>query len=125
MNPVSEMLATIKNGLKAKKDQIEIPYSAFKFAIAQVFKEKGLIRAVKKNEDNLIIKLKYNTDGSLLIREIKAISAPSRRVYVSSSEIPRVKSGYGFVIISTSQGVMDGAKAKKLHIGGELICKAW
>jgi small subunit ribosomal protein S8 len=125
MDPISEMLITIKNGLNAKKDKVEVPFSAFKLAILNIFKEKGLIRSAKKINKNLIIKLKYNGNDSRIIKDIKIISSPSRRIYVGNLKIPRIKSGYGFVIVSTSKGVMDGSKAKKMGIGGELICKVW
>ena len=125
MDPVSEMLITIKNGLRIKKNKVEVPYSLFKFAIIRILEEKGLVRDAKKIDKNLVIKLKYDEKEKSAIQNIEVISKSSRRIYVGSSEIPHIRSGFGFVIISTSQGVLDGAKARKLKIGGELICKVW
>lgn len=125
MDPIADMISVIKNGFLAKKDKVKVPFSAIKFEVCKALKEKGLIRDTKQSNQNLVIKLKYNDDGSPKLTEIKRISKPSRRVYVSCDEIPRILQGLGFVIISTSKGVIDGAKAKKMRVGGELICKAW
>lgn len=125
MDGVSNILVSIKNGLSAQKEKIEIPFSNLKFEIAKILKERGLIRDTTKKEENLIIKLKYDINNLPKIRFIERISKPSRRIYVSHNEIPRVRNGLGFVIVSTSKGVLDGSKARKQGVGGELICKVW
>jgi len=125
MDPISEMITTIRNGQNTKKDKIEIPFSTIKYEISKVLKEKGMIRDCKKSKDGLIIKLKYDDKDIPKIKSIRRISKPSRRFYASSQKIPRVRSGLGFVIISTSNGVISGGKAKKLGIGGEIICEVW
>ena len=124
MDAISNMLTSLQNGLRMRKDKVSIPFSNLKFEIAKILKEKKLIREVKKKDDLLIIKLKFENNSSP-IKYIKRISKPSQRIYVSYSEIPKVRNGLGFVIISTSKGVLDGGKAKKEKVGGELICKVW
>ena len=125
MDAISNMLTSLLNGMKAKKDKIAIPFSNLKYEIARVFKEKGIIRDMSKKDGNLIIKLKYNDDNSAKISIIKRISSPGKRIYISSTRIPKIRGGLGFLVISTSRGVMDGARARKENVGGELICKVW
>lgn len=124
MDPISEMITTIQNGFKEKRDKVQIPFSNLKFQITKVLKDKGMIRDCKKSKDWLIVKLKYDNDLPK-IENIKRLSRPSKRIYVSSDRIPRVRNGLGFVVISTSQGVIDGGKARKMGVGGELICEVW
>ncbi len=125
MDPISEMITGIRNGQNTKKDKIKISFSNIKYEISKVLKEKGMIRDCKKSKDDLVIKLKYDDKNIPKIASIKRISKPSRRIYVSSQKIPKVKNGLGFVIISTSNGVISGGKAKKLGVGGEIICEVW
>lgn len=125
MDPISEMLDQIKNGLKLRKDKIEVPSSNIKLSICEILKSKSLIRDCAKKEDSIVIKLNYNDQGQPKINDIIRLSKPSRRVYVSYLDIPNIRSGLGHTIVSTSKGIMEGREAKKLKIGGELICKVW
>ena len=124
-DPVSDMLTTIRNGLKARLHSVETPASNLKGEIARVLKDAGYIAdAVTTSEfpKKLVITLKYSDRAVPAITEIKRISKPGLRKYVSVSEIPSVLDGMGLAVVSTSKGVMSGAEAKKAKLGGEIIC---
>ena len=125
IDPISDMLTTIRNGLKARLYSVETPASNLKGEIARVMKESGYIAdAVTTSEfpKKLVITLKYTDRAQPAITEVKRVSKPGLRRFVSVPEIPSVLDGMGLAILSTSKGVMSGAEAKKARIGGELIC---
>ena len=125
LDPISDMLTTIRNGLKARLFSVQTPASGLKGEIARVMKEAGYIAdAVTTTEfpKKLIITLKYSDRAEPAIREIKRISKPGLRKFVSVPEIPLVLEGMGLAVLSTSKGVMSGAEAKKARLGGEVIC---
>ena len=125
MDPISDMLTTIRNGLKARLYSVETPASRMKGEIARVMKDAGYIAdAVTTSEfpKKLIITLKYTDKAQPAIREIKRISRPGLRRFAAVPEIPSVLDGMGLAILSTSKGVMSGAEAKKARVGGEVIC---
>ena len=125
IDPISDMLTTIRNGLKARLYSVETPASGIKGEIARVMKEAGYIAdAVTTSEfpKKLIITLKYTDRAQPAITEVKRISKPGLRRFVSVPEIPSVLDGMGLAILSTSKGVMSGADAKKARVGGEVIC---
>ena len=125
IDPISDMLTTIRNGLKARLFSVETPASGLKGEIARVMKESGYIAdAVTTSEfpKRLVITQKYTERAQPAIPELKRISKPGLRRFVSVPEIPSVLDGMGLAILSTSKGVMSGAEAKKARIGGELIC---
>ena len=125
IDPISDMLTTIRNGLKARLYSVETPASNLKGEIARVMKESGYIAdAVTTSEfpKRLVITLKYTDRAQPAITEVKRISKPGLRRFVSVPEIPSVLDGMGLAILSTSKGVMSGADAKKARVGGELIC---
>ena len=113
-------------------DQVLIPFSKMKFAMANVLKADGYLeeverksKKIKKTEhDFLLLTLRYK-DGEGAIQDIKIISKPSRRMYIKAEDIRPVRSGYGLAIVSTSHGVMNSRDAKKQKLGGELICEIW
>jgi small subunit ribosomal protein S8 len=124
-DPISDMLTTIRNGLKARLYSVETPASNLKGEIARVLKEAGYITdAVTTTEfpKKLVITLKYNAKAKPAITEIKRISKPGLRQYVNTAKIPAVLGGMGLAILSTSRGVMSGVQAKKEKLGGEVIC---
>ena len=134
-DPISDLLIRIKNAQMVSHDQILIPFSKMKFAIANVLKADGYLTEVerkkkiasggKKTEhEYLLLTLKYQ-DGEGAIQDVKIISKPSRRMYIKAEDIRPVRSGYGLAIVSTSQGVMNSRDAKKQKLGGELICEIW
>ena len=125
IDPISDMLTTIRNGLKARLYSVEVPASNLKAEIARVMKDAGyLADAVVTSEfpKQLVITLKYSDRAVPAIRELKRISKPGLRKFVPVDRIPAVLDGMGLTILSTSKGVMSGAEAKKRKIGGEVIC---
>ncbi|MBX3628648.1 MAG: 30S ribosomal protein S8 [Nitrosomonas sp.] len=125
-DPIADMLTRIRNAQLARKKYVLIPFSKIKQSITSVLQEEGYITAYNINNINNIayiqIDLKYYA-GSPVIDSIKRISRPGMRIYKSVSEIPDVLNGLGVSIISTSKGVMTGKKAKKIGVGGEVICE--
>ena len=125
MDPISDMLTTIRNGLKARLYSVETPASNLKGEIARVMKEAGYITdAVTTTEfpKKLVITLKYTAKAGPAITELKRISKPGLRHYAPCGKIPSVLDGMGLVVLSTSKGIMSGAEAKKAKLGGEIIC---
>ena len=125
-DPIADMLTRIRNMIIAKHSDVTIPHSKVKLEIARVLKEEGYIENFESVGDGAkkIIKvyLKNSEDGIPVISEIKRISKPSRRVYVDKTNIPRISDGMGISVLSTSKGIMTGTNARKIGIGGEIIC---
>ena len=124
-DPISDMLLTIRNGLKARLIQVATPASNLKAEIAKVMKASGYIQdafVTAEFPKKLVITLKYSDRAEPAIRELKRISKPGLRKFVSVPEIPLVLNGLGLAILSTSKGVMSGKDAKKARLGGEVIC---
>ena len=129
VDPIGDMLTRIRNGQMRSLDKINIPYSNFRLKILDVLKNEGYIidfKTDKSDENKKLIKvdLKYY-EGRPVIREIKRISKPGRRVYSRADSIPRVHSGLGVAILSTSKGVMSDSEAIKNNLGGEIICRVF
>lgn len=125
-DPIADMLTRIRNALIANHKTVNIPSSGIKIEIATVLKEEGYIqdyRVVEEGHKKFInISLKYSESEQPVIRAIQRVSKPGRRIYVKHTEIPRIKGGLGISILSTSKGVITGAKARALRVGGELMC---
>ncbi|RKY04955.1 30S ribosomal protein S8 [Candidatus Poribacteria bacterium] len=128
-DPIADMLTRIRNANMVYHEYVDIPASKMKEAIARILLKEGFIRNYKLIEDGkqgiLRIYLKYGPNGERVINQLVRVSKPGRRVYVGKDELPRVRGGLGIAIISTSKGVMTSAEAKKLGIGGEVICYVW
>ena len=125
IDPISDMLVSIRNGLKARLVQVAVPASNLKSEIAKVMKASGYIQDAFTTSEfpkKLVITLKYTAKAVPAITEMKRISKPGLRKFVSVPEIPAVLDGMGLAILSTSKGIMSGAEAKKAKVGGELIC---
>ncbi len=126
-DPISDMLARIRNAHMALLPMIELPHSRIKTDIAHILKKEGYISEVAvegKAVKTLKLKLKY-TGKKGVIDGLRRISTPGLRRYVGATEIPRVRGGLGIAIISTPQGVMSGQDARKKNVGGELVCYVW
>ena len=126
-DPIGDMLTRIRNGQMRSLNKIEIPFSNFRLKILEVLKKEGYIVnfniADGKNKiKSILVDLKYY-EGQPVIKEIKRISKPGRRVYSRADSIPRVLNGLGLAILSTSKGVMSDAEAVKNNLGGEIICR--
>ena len=125
IDPISDMLTTIRTGLKARLFSVETPASNLKGEIARVMKDAGYIADCVTTSEfpkKLVITLKYTEKAVPAITELKRISKPGLRKFVPVNEIPSVLDGMGLVILSTSKGVLSGAEAKKARVGGEVIC---
>ena len=128
-DPLSDMIAQIKNAQAVKKETVSIPYSRLKWAILEILEKNNYIGEINKlqKKGGKIIKIKLNYEQKNLekipkIKEINRISKPSQRVYVEAQEIFPFKKGKGIRILSTSKGLMTDKEAKKQNVGGELIC---
>jgi small subunit ribosomal protein S8 len=126
-DPVSDMLTRIRNASVARHERTHVPASQLKRHIAEILKSEGFIADVRTEDDprTLTIVLKYSRDRSSAIDGIRRISRPGRRVYVRHDTIPRVLSGLGVAILSTSRGVLSDKEARRQKVGGELLCEVW
>jgi len=132
-DPIADMLSRIRNASLARHDRTEIPASRLKVAVAQILKAEGFIadaRQAEAEEGNgqqakLTIVLKYGRDRTSAIDGSRRVSRPGRRVYVRHDRIPRVFSGLGISILSTSRGLMSDKEARRQKVGGELLCEVW
>jgi small subunit ribosomal protein S8 len=126
-DPISDMLARIRNANRALLPGVEVPHSKIKESIASILKKEGYINdfAVEgKTAKTIKMKLKYQGKKSI-IEGLRRVSTPGLRRYVGSTDIPRVRGGLGVAVVSTSEGVMTGVQARKKNIGGELLCYVW
>ena len=128
-DPIADMITRIRNAQLRTLNTVSIPSSKFRARILDVLKEEGYISDYKflsdtKKRGSLIINLKYN-NGLPVIKEIRRISKPGRRIYTKADSIPRIQSGLGIAIVSTSMGIMSDNDARSKNIGGEIICKVF
>ena len=128
-DPIADMLTRIRNAIAAKHTRVDIPGSKLKMELARILKEEGYINNyVTKGEDvKYVIRifLRYDAKGTSSISHLARVSRPGRRVYVSAPEMPRVLGGYGINIVSTSQGLMSGKRARRENIGGEILAQVY
>ena len=130
-DPIADMLTRIRNALLAKHSRVSIPSSRIKVAIAKILKDEGYIsdyKLEKAPRPTLVIELKYIGEAKTqrsVITAIERVSKPGRRVYTSVREIPWVKSGMGIAVLSTPKGVITGQQARRLNVGGEILCYVW
>jgi small subunit ribosomal protein S8 len=125
-DPVSDMLTRIRNAGMARKNDTTMPSTKVLVAIAKILKQEGFIADFRveplQPQDRLVIDLRYGPDKKHAIREIKRVSKPGLRVYSGRDALPRVRSGLGIAVVSTTQGMMTGYEARRRGIGGEVIC---
>ena len=129
MDPIGDMLTRIRNGQQRLMAKVEMPSSSLRLKILEVLKNEGFISSyyIEKKDNNkvsLVVDLKYY-EGNPVIKEIRRISKPGRRVYSRATSIPRIQNGLGLAIISTNKGVMSDIEARKNNIGGEIICRVF
>ncbi len=128
-DPIADMLTRIRNANTAGHSTVDIPASKMKKSIAGILLEEGYIKGFDVEEDEkqgmLKIHMKYGADKEKVISGIKKISKPGLKVYAKANEVPRVLGGLGIAIISTSNGVISDKEARKLGVGGEVICYVW
>ncbi|MBS4535544.1 30S ribosomal protein S8 [Clostridium sp. D2Q-14] len=128
-DPIADMLTRIRNANNAKHENVDIPASNIKKALAEILLNEGFIKGYDVIEDGkqgiIRIQLKYTRDNEKVITGLKRISKPGLRVYAKKDEIPRVLGGLGISILSTSKGILTDKEAKKNDVGGEVICYVW
>ena len=127
VDPIGDMITRIRNAQLRLLNKVEIPSSKFRAKILDILKKEGYIIGYKiltddKNKGSLSVDLKYS-DGSPVIKEIKRVSKPGRRVYAKATSIPKIQNGLGLAIVSTSKGIMSDNEARTQNIGGEIICR--
>jgi small subunit ribosomal protein S8 len=131
-DPIADMLTRIRNAQMVKHHDLRVPSSKIKVAITKILKDEGFIEDYHVTRDHpqpqLVVKLKYvgeRKERHPVITGLKRVSKPGRRVYTRSSEIPWVRSGMGIAILSTPKGVLTGQQARRLGVGGEVLCYVW
>ena len=125
VDPVGDMITRLRNGQMRSLSNVKVPFSVFRKNILEVLQKEGFISSYKvlkiDNKNKFEVNLKY-TDGQPVIKEIRRISKPGRRIYAKAENIPKIQNGLGISIVSTPKGVMSDIEARKNNVGGELIC---
>jgi len=128
-DPIADLLARIRNGIRARKQQVELPRSSIKLRIAEILRDEGFVNSVSSSEDQkqglIKVELRYDGRTSNAITGMRRVSRPGQRAYVPAKQIPRVRNGLGIAILSTSQGVMTDKEARNKGVGGEVLCEVW
>lgn len=128
-DPIADMLTRVRNASVARHPEVVLPASRVKTEIARILVEEGFIASfearVEDGHDHLVLNLKYVEGRTPVVTGLKRISKPGLRVYARKTEIPRVLGGLGVAILSTSHGIMTGQQARKLNLGGEVLCYVW
>jgi small subunit ribosomal protein S8 len=128
-DPIADMLTRIRNASLARHRELTLPSSRIKREIARILVEEGFIESFSTSQEGvqemLQVRLKYVEGRTPVVSGLKRISKPGLRVYARKTEIPRVLGGLGTAILSTSQGIMTGSQARKLNLGGEVLCYVW
>ena len=130
-DPIADMLTRIRNANVAMHDEVRMPSSNLKVALAQILKSEGYIESfhVEENTDrpgsSLIVEMRYSPERERVISGVKRVSKPGLRVYTKADKIPRVLGGLGVAVLSTSQGLMSDREARKRRMGGEILCFVW
>lgn len=129
MDTIANMLVSLKNANEKFKESVDIPASKMKVEMARVLKEEGFISSYKllteQHKGTLKINLKYSSQKERALQGMKRVSRPSLRVFKQHDDIPHVQNGMGIAILSTSQGLMSGHKAREKKVGGEVLCYVW
>jgi small subunit ribosomal protein S8 len=128
-DPIADFLARFNNSARARQESFSAPYSRIKADIARILQEEGFIWGYEVDTSDgakpkLVVKPRYNGKTPVLTG-MRRVSKPGRRTYVGSQEIPKIVKGFGISILSTSKGLMSGAKARKSNVGGELLAQVW
>jgi small subunit ribosomal protein S8 len=128
-DPIADMLTRIRNASAARHRELTLPSSRVKREIARILVEEGFVESFSTEpgsvQEQLTVHLKYVEGRTPVVSGLKRISKPGLRVYARKTEIPRVLGGLGLAILSTSHGIMTGSQARKLNLGGEVLCYVW
>lgn len=126
-DPIADMLTRIRNAAAVRKTRVAIPFSRLKWQIAELLAREGWVQGIEKIEgqpvSTITIILKYDERGLPVVRSLRRVSKPGRRVYVSKENLPTVMNHFGMAVLSTSKGLMTNRDARKAHIGGEVLCE--
>jgi len=128
-DPVADLLTRIRNANSNGSSRVKAPYSGLKKNVLRVLKEQGYISDYRAQMEGALgvleIDLKYGPDGEKVILHIQRVSKPGRRVFEHSKSLPDVLNGLGIAVVSTSKGVMSNIEAKRIGVGGEILCEVW
>lgn len=128
-DPIGDFITRLKNASKVQKEEISIPFSSMKYAVAKKLVEHGFLKEAgkdeKKGKRSLDVSLAYSSHGTSKIRDVKRISKPGRRLYTPADGIMPVKHGRGLLILSTPKGILTGDEARKANVGGEMLFTIW
>lgn len=129
MDSIADFLTRLRNGLGRQHREVRMPFSRMKHELARIMLEEGYISNFHVEGDgfrrSVVVALKYNEDGSSVIKGLERLSRQSRRQYVGSGRLPKILGGLGVAIVTTSHGIMTDREARAAGVGGELICKVW
>ena len=131
-DPVGDMIAILKNANQRRHPKASVPHSKLKEGVAQVLKAEGYLSDVKVVTDEKLpyrktmwLYLKYDAENRRVLTDIKRVSSPGRRIFRGSGDISKVLDGLGVTVLTTSRGILSSRQAKKMNVGGELICRVW
>ncbi len=128
-DPIADMLTRIRNAITAKHTEVSIPASNEKMSILNILVEEGYIKEAKLVENgnikNIVVTLKYDSNGESVIQGLRRISKPGLRVYAEKDKLPKVINGLGIALISTNKGILTDKKARSLGVGGEVLAFVW
>ena len=128
-DPIADMLTRIRNAITARKAKVIMPASKLKQRLAEVLKDEGFVNGVSFEADNkqglLTVELRYDNNNDNAIQGLRRVSKPGQRSYARHTGLPKVRSGLGIAILTTSKGVMTERQARKQGVGGELLCEVW
>ena len=128
-DPIADMLTRIRNAQQAGHSNLTVPRSKLKLAITNILKNEGFVEGYVEDDrgpqGEIKIFLRYDAGARGVIRGLRRVSKPSRRVYVGKDSIPRVRNGLGVAILTTPRGVLTDAQARKVGVGGEVLCHVW
>jgi len=128
-DPISDLLVRLQNALRRRHDAVDVPASRLKHEVLRILQNEGYIQSVQSDVVDghtvLKVRLRYMPEGQPMVSGMQRVSKPGRRVYVGIKDIPRVKSGIGVAILSTSKGVMTDQESRRAGLGGEVLCSVW
>jgi small subunit ribosomal protein S8 len=128
-DPIADMLTRIRNGIASRRESVDIPLSSIKKEIARVLLREGFVDNVKDLADmphgGIRVYVKYGPDGETVIRSIRRVSKPGRRIYRTCEQLRPVLNGLGIAVVSTPQGILSDRECRKRKVGGEVLCEIW
>jgi len=128
-DPIADMLTRVRNASSARHEQVDIPASRVKEAIARILRDEGFVQSYERIDEGpqgiLRVHLKYGVERRRVLMGLRRISRPGLRVYARKERMPRVLGGLGVAVVSTSKGIVTDAEARRLGLGGEVLCYIW